>query len=279
MIELYEAIKKFYPESVLHIHNTEFPELEKGDFIITFSDNPLINAVCDEAKLNNAKVIVYQLSYGMALERERKVVSHPDVIVCCSTQHIQTKILDDIGCNKKIIHYIGHSQEQTIKEFYPEESLVSRGTRYFDVAIMTHNSPDKRFQEAFDFCKSQGLEIVLFGARNNNFNLNGAKRVFFNADRDTMRWIFNNSKKYLSFSKTEGLNRPGVESMLCGCIPYIYDGCEIFSEGYNCIKIQDPEEILDILEIPEYNIIKKDLEKYTMKNTLDNLGKVINVKF
>ncbi len=267
MIEFHKILKN-YGKSVLHLPNDPFPE--SFDYIITYSDNPDINKLCSIAEHRKAKVIVYQLSYGMAIERERKVVDHPDTIVCCSTKHIQNKIKND----GRKAHYIGHSQESTLEKFYPEDAFHE-----YDVAIMIHKAPDKNFLDAFSYCKSQNMRIVLFGGRNNAFSFDGAERVFINADIDRMRWIFSNCKKYLSLSATEGLNRPGIEAMLCGCKPYIIDGCEIYKDGINCKRIKKVEEILDNFEIIEYNSIKEELKKHTWGNVMDRLGKVLNVEF
>ena len=270
MLELNEILQE-YGESELHLPNDIYPE--SFDYIITYSDNPRINELCSIAEYRKAKVIVYQLSYGMCLERERKVVDHPDTIVCCSTRHIQKKIIADTLSNKNT-HYIGHSQEHTTENFFPEDAFHE-----YDVAIMIHKAPDKQFLKAFSYCKAQGMRIILFGGRNNNFSFEGAERVFLNADVSRMRWIFSNAKKYLSLSTTEGLNRPGVEAMLCGCKPYIIDGCEIYKDGKNCKKIKKVEEILDNFEIMEYNAIKDELKEYTWDKVMTRLGEVLNVEF
>ncbi len=270
MVEFNDVLNE-YGESTIHLPNDSFPEA--FDYIITYSDNPRIDELCSIAEQRKAKVIVYQLSYGMAIERERKVVDHPNTIVCCSTRHIQKKIIADTLSNKNT-HYIGHSQESTLDKFYPEDAFHE-----YDVAIMIHKAPDKQFMKAFSYCKKQGMRIILFGGRNNTFSFEGAERVFLNANTERMRWIFSNCKKYLSLSVTEGLNRPGIEAMLCGCKPYIIDGCEIYQDGVNCKRIKKVEEILDNFEIIEYNSIKEELKKHTWDNVMDRLGKVLNVEF
>lgn len=267
MRELNTALNKCGHESSLHLSCDD--NLPEHDFVITYSDNPRIDTLCKQAN----KVIVYQLSYGMCLERENKVVCHPDTIVCCSTSHIQKKILNDTD---KEIYYIGHSQEETLKAFYDEGTLCNR--RMFDVAIMLHRSPDKHFIEAFEYCKQAGLRICLFGARNTGFNLSEAERVVFNATAEQVRRVLSNSYKYLSLSSTEGLNRPGIEAMLCGCKPYIVDGCEIYKDGVNCKFIKKPEEILADFEMCDYINIKQQLRKYTWDRVLKNLGEVIGVE-
>jgi len=256
MLEMQSVLKE-HCECELHLPNDAFPEL--FDYIITYSDNPRIDKLCQQAAYRQAKVIVYQLSYGMVLDRERKVIDHPDTLICCSTYHIAHKITSD-------------------PHVWDYENTF-RNQRKFDVALMIHRATDKKFKEAFDFCKSQDMKIVLFGARNTGFNLDGAKEVFFNADVDQVRWVFSNTKKYMSLSTTEGLNRPGIEAMLCGCKPYIVDGCEIYQDGKNCKFITEPKEIYDNFKIMEYNDIKRSLKKHTWENVLKKLGKIIGVKF
>lgn len=269
MLELYDVLKKADHEVFLHLYLDNF--IDKYDLIITFSDNPQIIKLCDDAKSKNAKVIVYQLSYGMCLEWERVVVNHPDTIICCSTKHIKNKIIKD-NC-KKNIYYIGHSQELTIDNFYPEDTF--HNYRNFDVAIMIHKSQNKIFFDAFEYCKSKKMKIVLFGGRNNNFNLSGAERIFLNADVDRIRWIFSNSKKYLNLSICEGLNKPGIEAMLCGCKPYIVDGCELYKNNENCKFIKKPEEIYENFKICDYNTIRDYLKKFTWKKVLKKLSIIL----
>ena len=297
MLEFSEVLFLYYP-SYVTIKGEAIDQIKDG-YIVTFSDNPNINELCSKAKEQNLRVIVYQLSYGMAIDRERKVVSHPDVIVCTSTEHIRQKILNDPNVNikNKQIYCISHSQEETLKNFFPEDKYYfninfrdenqyqhlflnqfNNPNRQFDVALMMHKSPDKRFKESFEYCKSQDLKIVLFGARLNQ-DLSGTEQIFFNASAETVRWIFNNSKKFLNASLTEGLNRTGIEAMLCGCKPYIYDGCEIYQDEQNCKFIKNFEEIHENFELIDYIKIKKSLESYTWKNVLKNLGKILKIKF
>jgi len=273
MLEFYNFLKKDY-KTFLHLPNDD---LQKCDYIISYSDNPRIDDLCLQAKSLQAKVIIYQLSYGMALERERKVVLHPETIICTSTHHIKNKIKLDLINNckdqnkiKKPIHYIGHSQESTLKYFY-----VDNRHNRFDVAIMIHKSPDKRFLEAFEYCKQNHMSICLFGTRGGNFDLFGADEVFFDASPTDIRWIFNNSKKFLNLSSTEGLNRTGIEAMLCGCTPYIVDGCEIYQNRHNCIKIRNSNEIHEKPLILDYNTIKDSLKQFTWDNTFKNLMEVL----
>lgn len=279
MIELEKEISKFYP-TVLHEYKNPLA-ISESDFIITFSDRPDIDKLCQQAKENKAQVIVYQLSFGMCLEREKRVVTHPDVIVCCSTLKIREDILDyfRIIDNSKTLYCIDHSQETTLEDFYPEKSLIKRDKRLFDVTIMIHNSLDKQFKEAFDFCKARNLKICLFGPRVNNVDLQGAERVFLYPSKKELRWIFNNSEKYLSFSKTEGLNRVGIEAMLCGCKSYITDGCEIYQHRFNCCTMSTHDDFDIDFDLPDYETLYKLLAKYTWKNTLKNLGDIIGIKF
>jgi len=265
MREFNNALRQHGHESELHLSCDD--NLPDHDYVITYSDNPRIDTLCEQAK----KVIVYQLSYGMCLERENKVVCHPDTIVCCSTTHIQKKILYHFS--DKPIYYVGHSQEKTLETFYAEDTVYNR--RIFDVAIMLHKSPDKHFLEAFEYCKQVGLRICLFGARNAGFNLSGADRIVFNAVPEQVRWVLSNSNKYLSLSSTEGLNRPGIEAMLCGCKSYIMDGCEIYKDNENCKFIKKPEEIFANFELCDYINIKQQLRKYTWDEVLKNLSGVI----
>ncbi len=267
MLELHNQLQERGHEVSLH-----FPQdilLPESDLVITYSDNPHIDQLC---LLSKAPVVVYQLSYGMAIDRERKVVNHPNTIICCSTHHIRNKIILDLPTfvNQKHIYYIGHSQESTLENFYSENV-----DRIFDVASMIHKAPDKRFLEAFEYCKSKNMKIVLFGARNNNFNLSGANKIFLNAGPERIRWIFSRTKKYLSLSISEGLNRPGIEAMLCGCKPYIVEGCELYRNNTNCMFIDSITDFNKDFNILDYLTIKKKLQEYTWKNALKRLSGII----
>jgi hypothetical protein len=65
----------------------------KCDVCITYSDNPLTTQLVALPQIG--KVMIYMLSYGMSLQRERANVSNPNVQVMCSTKKIEKAIRND----------------------------------------------------------------------------------------------------------------------------------------------------------------------------------------
>lgn len=249
------------------------------DVCITYSDNPYLE---DLLKLSQVKkVIVYMLSYGMSIERERKNVSLNKVIVTCSTKKIQNAILKD---NKFIkVHRIGF--EIDTKGLY---NLNKKRNKY--LAILYHPSKNKHYEMsvkiADNLFKENKIEgVITFGCDNEYNKYNhpiGLVKHYSEANRDEIRDIFNNCVCFLMPSTTEGLNLTPIEATLCGCPSVICDGAinEVFYDLDNCLisnfnEIELEKKVVDIINNFEVYSIKfqKNMELTIKKFTYENLYK------
>ena len=82
----YSEVDLKVPYSIGLPDNT-FPE---SDIVITYSDNPYLESLVNLPQVK--KVLIYMLSYGMCIERERKNVLNSSVIVMSSTNRTKELI-------------------------------------------------------------------------------------------------------------------------------------------------------------------------------------------
>jgi glycosyltransferase involved in cell wall biosynthesis len=208
-----------------------FPEC---DACITYSDNPYLH---DLVKLPQVKkVILNMLSYGMAIERERKNILTSDITITCSTKKLEKAILEE-GVK---VNRIGFSLD-TMSNMYLDKNIERKNF----LAIMYHQSIDKRYNLAVDIADDLYYKklidgVITFGAIDNYHNSKKPKGLikhYSNATRDEIREIFNLSKCFLMPSVTEGLNLTPIESTLCGCPSIICDGAidELFFDKKTCM--------------------------------------------
>jgi len=258
-----------------------FPEC---DVCITYSDNPHIS---DLLKLSQVKkVLVYMLSYGMSIERERKNALNKEIIVMCSTKKIEKEILKDGG----IVHRVGFSLD--MEEMY-NESVVRKNY----LAIMFHNNVNKKYPTAVKVAdylyKNKIIDgVITFGSTDNYNNFihpKGLIKHYKNVNRDDIRNIFNLCKCYLMPSISEGLNLTPIESTLCGCPSILCDGAigEIYFNEKNCFisKIEDIDfmikKISDIMiNFEQYSNkfqinMKSITDNYTWDKVIKNINKLL----
>lgn len=254
------------------------------DVCITYSDTPYLSELIALPQVK--KVLIYMLSYGMAIGRERKNVLNKNVTVMCSTKKIEDAILLE-GVK---VHRIGFALD--MDEMYNENLL-----RKNYLAIMYHPSQDKKYSTAVSVAdilyKNKIIDgVITFGvndAYKNNTHPKGLVKHYPNANRDEIREIFNICKCFLMPSITEGLNLTPIESTLCGCPAILCDGAidEIFFNRKNCFvvksedkndmmkKVEDATLNFDIFsEFFENNMLKITKE-YTWENVINNLNRLL----
>ena len=202
------------------------------DVCITYSDNPYLSQL--RALPQVKKVMVYMLSYGMAIDRERRNVTMDGVTVMCSTKKLEREMSKDA----KKVYRVGFALDMDDMRLDP---TIERKNY---AAILYHPNPDKGYPAAVEAANLLYKEgkidgVITFGSKSDYENApkpNGLVKHYFNADRDQVRTIFNTCKVFIMPSVSEGLNLGPVESALCGCPAVICDGAidEIFFDGDNC---------------------------------------------
>lgn len=237
--------------------NSTFPEC---DACITYSDNPYLQ---DLVKLPQVKkVLLYMLSYGMAIERERKNVLTPGITVMCSTK----KLEDAISKEGVKVHRVGFAIDQT--GLYLDSSVERKNY----LAILYHSSNDKRYSTAVSvandlFARKKIDGVITFGSENGYSDAikpAGLVKHYSNANRDQIREIFNTCKCFLMPSVSEGLNLTPVESTLCGCPAVICDGAidELFYDGKTCFVVEKDSLVSMVNKTEE---VFSNFEKYSKK--------------
>jgi len=227
---------------------------------ITYSDTPYLE---DLTKLPQVKkVLLYMLSYGMAIERERKNVHTSNVTVMCSTKKLEKAILSE-GVN---VHRVGFALD--MKEMYVDDKIQRKNY----LAIMYHANSDKRYDLAVAVANDLYLRkkidgVITFGGTVGYEHAQkplGLVKHYSFANRDEIREIFNTCKCYIMPSVSEGLNLSPVESTLCGCPAVICDGAidELFFDGRTCF-LAVPESVTSLLLKTE--TILSNYDKYSVK--------------
>lgn len=230
------------------------------DVCITYSDNPYLSELVSLPQVK--KVMLYMLSYGMAIDRERKNVLTPNVTVMCSTK----KLEKEISKESVKVHRVGFALD--FADMYDDPVV----TRHNYLAIMYHPSKEKRYSTAVIVANEMyrlGLidGVVSFGTDvnySNSVKPNGLVKHVSNANRDQVREIFNSCKCFLMPSITEGLNLTPIESTLCGCPAVICDGAvdELFFHKQTCF-IAEKDNIADLVSLTSMALT--DFDKYSSK--------------
>jgi glycosyltransferase involved in cell wall biosynthesis len=253
---------------------------------ITYSDNPYLSELVALPQIG--RVFIYMLSYGMAIERERKNIHMPNVTVLCSTKKLERAI----SAEGVKVHRIGFGLD--LKEMYMEKSKSRKNY----LAILYAPSEEKRYSTAvsvadylYDNKKIDG--VLTFGTKyeyDKHLHPKGLIKHYMDASRDDVREIFNTCKCFLMPSISEGLNLTPIESTLCGCPAVLCDGAidEIFFNEKNCFIAKPDDEkmmidmLLKIMSNYEYysqtffKETKKIVNKYTWKEVVNNLKQVID---
>lgn len=252
------------------------------DVVITYSDNPYLEQLLALPQVG--KVIIYMLSYGMSLERERANVSNPNVKVICSTVKIENAIKSD-GFD---VTRVGFALD--MDGFYDYNS-----PRKQSLAIYYHPMESKRYSKAVDISDglyAQGLidHTISFGCKDHYSKAPKPMGLYYhvqNATKTSVRNIFNESKAFVMPSISEGLNLTPIEATLCGCPSVICDGAigEIFFDGQTCLVARNDNELIEyatllVVHSEDYAHIfrdnmKKIVKDYTMDNLISNINSVL----
>lgn len=258
------------------IPDRTFPE---SDVVITYSDTPHGEKLTALRQVK--KVIVYMLSYGLCLERERKNVFNPKIAVMSSTLKLKRMIEADGGsCT-----YVGFGLNPN--EFYIEPGIKRKSGW---VAILYHPSPNKQYKMAVRVCDElykigKIKKVIVFGMR-----FDGVKSIkdtyitYLDASHDVIRKIFCLCVLFIMPSISEGLNMTPMEATLCGCPAVICDGAfgDLYFNNKTCVvaKKGDFQDILEksinTLNNPNLGLyFKERMEKiiinYTWDNTIENI--------
>ena len=252
------------------------------DACITYSDNPYLNQLVKLPQVD--KVILYMLSYGMAIDRERVNVLNPDVTVTCSTKKLEEAISKE-GVK---VHRIGFGLDM---DHMFVDSKIKRN-KY--LALLYHPNLDKRYDLGVKIANtlySNGTidGVITFGS-SVNYDMHkhpvGLVKHYSNAKPADVRAIFNQAQCFLMPSITEGLNLTPIESTLCGCPAIICDGAinEIFYDTENCkiAKIDNESQMInlatDIIQnFDSYSdLFMKNMQNRVAENTWQNVITKLN---
>ena len=238
---LTEPVPMYFTNYTVGLPNSSFPSC---DACITYSDTPYMSDLVALPQVK--KVLIYMLSYGMSIDRERKNVKTPGVVVLCSTKKLEKAISAD-GVK---VHRVGFAIE--MNDMYVDENIERKNY----LAIMYHPANDKRYTTAItianDLYRRKKIDgVITFGTEygyDTAMKPNGLIKHYSNANRTDIRKIFNSCKCFLMPSITEGLNLTPIESTLCGCPAVLVDGAidEIFFDKQNC-RIAESDNISDLL--------------------------------
>lgn len=256
----------------------------KSDIVITYSDNPYLENLVKLPQVK--KVLIYMLSYGMCIERERNNVLNPNVIVMSSTNRTKELIeKEGVKCNNVGFGFYGEN-------FYPDYSILRK--KY--AILLCHKSINKKYDLGVKICNKLLLEnlidgVISFGTSESyDSNIHPQKMIKFykDATKDQVREIFCRGSVFIMPSITEGLNLTPVESTLCGCPAVICDGAigDLFFNDKTCL-IAEKNNFEDIYEKSKKILLNsyyslffrnniKDLLKYfTWEKTVENIENLI----
>ena len=238
-----------------------------SDAVITYSDDPYC---FDLTALPQVKrVLIYMLSYGMCIDRERKNILNHGLKVMSST--LRTKKLiqaEGVECFN-----VGFG-EITVD---PPQGIERK--RY--AALMYHPAPAKRYDLGVKVCDelfNRGLieGVLTFGvdiAYEHAPKPGALVKHFPNATRAQVLEIFGQCSVFIMPSITEGLNMTPIESTLCGCPAVICDGAigEIFLNDGTCL-IAEKDNFESIIKNVKIILNNKSLSRYFKINMEVRLG-------
>ena len=228
---------------------------------ISYSDNPNIDKLCNRFE----NVLIYQLSYGMAIDRERKVVRHPQTIILCSTEKIKQEVETD---TKKQIYVLGFALDDALKNFHYDPDVEKSS----DICLLYHKAKFKNSELIIDIATKQNLTISVFG---NCENLKDSRihNAYHNPNIETLRHCYQSCKFFVSASEYEGLNMTPLEASLCGTPAIIIDGTnELYIEKQTALRtdLQHLSETISIMNkdyLKYYDTFKTNIKKLAKKHT------------
>ena len=254
------------------------------DVCVTYSDNPFMDRLVALPQVG--RVMVYMMSWGMEINRERHNAFHPDVTALCTTKKIEDAIVAEGGK----VHRIGFALDMA--------DMVDLGNERHDtLALYYHPSELKRYKLAVDVSNAlYGMKfidnVLTFGtAEGYTYHKKPAGLVkhYQNATRTDVLNVFNASKMFIMPSVSEGLNLTPIEATLCGCPSIIVDGeiGEIFIDGVTCFvaKKDDYFEIendaiemlsnIDVYRVQFADNLREIIEDYTWDNLIKKFKEVL----
>lgn len=278
LIEKYPQIENSW--SVGYPDNT-FPDC---DVCITFSDTATLQELIDLPQVK--KVMIYMLSYGMSIYKERKNVTNKNVTVMCSTK----KLEDAISKEGVKVHRVGFALD--MNGMYNENK-----ERKNYLGLLYHHSVDKKYKTGVsvaDYLYDNNIidGVITFGGARDyekHTHPKGLVKHYSNANRDEIHEIFNTCKVFLMPSISEGLNLTPIEATLCGCPSILCDGAidEIFFGEKNCVivekenveqMISNTKSILDNFDFLSKKFSKNMsniVKNYTFENVINNITKLM----
>lgn len=282
MIVRFQNLNNGYPNITnlrwsVGLPDSTFPEC---DICITYSDNPYTQRLLQLPQVK--KVFILMLSYGMNPPVEKRNVLFPNINVLCSSKKIEKAILVDGGKVNRI--GIGLDMSDMYLTNIPRK-------RY--MAILYHDMITKRYPLAVEIAdhllRFKLIDGVITFGRANDYNKavkpKGLIKHYTNANKDTIREIFNTCSLFLMPSSTEGINLTPIESTLCGCPTVLYDGAidEVFFNERNCLVAKNKkvmiESCIDILQNDYSEKFRVDMldtiKDMTWERVINNLKKAI----
>ena len=256
----------------------------KCDVCITYSDNPYTTQLVALPQIG--KVMIYMLSYGMEITRERANVSNPNVQVMCSTKKIEKAIRND-GYD---VTRVGFALDMGEMYNYGNE-------RDNVMAIYYHPMKSKRYDIAVQVADSLVGNTWIDGVHSfgtaEHYKQAPKPLALIShttdASREQIRNIFNKSLVFVNPSNSEGLNLTPIEATLCGCPSVIVDGAidELFIDGVTCY-ISDSDDFFDVYNttielLSDYENCSKKFAKnmnliiadYTFDHVIKNINELL----
>ncbi|MDD5649603.1 MAG: glycosyltransferase [Candidatus Nanoarchaeia archaeon] len=255
-----------------------------SDVVITYSDNPYTEYLTNLPQVK--KVLIYMLSYGMCFERERKNVFNPKLTVMSSTLKIK-KAIEAEGGKCACVGFGSDSQNY----FFRDKAIKRQ--RY--ASLLYHYAPDKQYALGVEICNdlcNQGLidGTIVFGTSSGFENAKHPEKLiakYVDANKDTIREIFNKCSIFIMPSISEGLNLTPIESTLCGCPSVICDGAfdDVFFDKKTCLiaEKKNKQDILrkskELLNNTEFaTMFQRNIEEvisnYTWEKTIENIERL-----
>lgn len=266
MIVRFQNLNFGYPDITdlrwsVGLPDSTFPEC---DVCVTYADNPYTARLLSLPQVN--KVFILMLSYGMNLPVERRNVLMRNINVLCSSKKIERAILADGGK----VNRIGVG-------FDMSDMYLTSDTRRKYMAILYHDMVTKRYSLAVEIADTLYRQklidgVITFGTPTGYDKApkpKGLIKHYSNANKDTIREIFNTCSVFLMPSSTEGINLTPIESTLCGCPAVLCDGAidEVFFNERNCLVAKNKKVMIESC----IDILQNDYSEKFRLNMLDTI--------
>lgn len=255
----------------------------KSDIVITYSDNPFCDMLTKLPQVK--KVLIYMLSYGMCLERERRNILNQKVTVLASTTRTQ-RLIEAEGVKCFNVGFGSITVNDNLQGIERKKYA----------ALLYHPAPDKKYNLGVEVCNELYRRklidgVLTFGALKGYENSKKPDCLichYTNASNIQIEQIFKESSIFIMPSITEGLNMTPVEATLYGCPAIICDGAigDLFFDKETCLIAEKNSfaslmtKSMDILnnDCSEAfkNNMKIALKNHTWEKTIASIESVIN---